>query len=401
MQARAAVSALVLAGIALAGCGASSTPTTTTSSTTTTTLAPPLGRGQQAPGSAIPFAQVGPGWLLATWNQNKPIGPGEKVPPGNLESPPTSLFLVNPVGGRYLVVANPNANYYLAAWSGDARRALMVSVGANPVLRQVSLSTGATLSSFTFKESNSVLFTSARFTRPNGYALIVVAQVNGHDVPYRYSTTGVLQQRYPSNFSSLGRFDGSVLSSPDGTQLVLGAERGVAVVANDGTLVSQLPVPGTAGFCQAMRWWATNVVLASCMGSNGSARLYKVPTDGSAVTALTAVPVRPDYGDMNAWKLLSGTYVLAAGGCGSTYVAKLLPSSRTAPITVPGVAPGSSVWIDGATDEQLALQATVSCGNGESALWFNPATNVSTVVLGPPLQGGGVTSVLSYPVPQG
>jgi TolB protein len=41
----------------------------------------------------------------------------------------------------------------------------------------------------------------------------------------------------------------------------------------------------------------------------------------------------------------------------------------------------------------------MACGSGVSVLWFDPAANTSTVVLGPPLNGGGVIDALMYPDP--
>jgi TolB protein len=44
----------------------------------------------------------------------------------------------------------------------------------------------------------------------------------------------------------------------------------------------------------------------------------------------------------------------------------------------------------------LALLAQVGCGGSDSLLTYDPATNSSTVLLGPPVNGGGVTEALLY-----
>ena len=386
---RMAVASLPL-GVLLAGCGSSGSAAPTT---TTTTLA----RGQQGPVSAIPWSQVGSGWLLATWSKNTPVAPGERAP-GNLANPPSYLYLVDHQGGRYLIRSAPNSNESLAGWSGDDNRALMVSGSGAPTFTQIDLATGRPASAFTLRTSNSVFYQSVSYSRPNGLALLVVTQTNGAQLLQRYSPTGSLQVTYPHTFTQVGRFDGTVLSSPDGQHLVLGTYQGVAYLGNDGAVVSQVAVPGTT-YCSPTRWWAPGVVLASCMGASSGSRLYKIPVDGGAVAAMTVVPKAPDAGDLNAWAVGGGVYVQDAGGCGELYLAKLQANGATTPVTVRIVVNGESIFVLGATSTELALQATVVCGSGKSALWYNPTTRVASVVLGPPINGGGVTTAISYPDP--
>jgi TolB protein len=121
------------------------------------------------------------------------------------------------------------------------------------------------------------------------------------------------------------------------------------------------------------------------------------------VVPLTGAPLKsgPDVGDLNAWAIGSGVYLQDAGGCGYQYLAKLQVNRLTKPVTVPGVVRGDSIFVLGVANGQLALQATVACGGGQSALWFNPAKNTATVVLGPPLNGGGVQAAVPYPDPMG
>ena len=53
-----------------------------------------------------------------------------------------------------------------------------------------------------------------------------------------------------------------------------------------------------------------------------------------------------------------------------------------------------TVGVDGAA---LDLHATLSCGGGRSLLRYDPGTNTTTVLLGPPVNGGGVIAALPYP----
>jgi len=54
--------------------------------------------------------------------------------------------------------------------------------------------------------------------------------------------------------------------------------------------------------------------------------------------------------------------------------------------------PGGMFGVHGGN---LELQATQSCG--ESLLSYDPVANTSTVLLGPPVNGGGVVDAMAYP----
>ena len=48
-------------------------------------------------------------------------------------------------------------------------------------------------------------------------------------------------------------------------------------------------------------------------------------------------------------------------------------------------------------DRGLELQASLSCGDGEALLDYDPAAGTSTVLLGPTVNGGGVVDAMVYP----
>lgn len=374
-----------------------STSTTSTPHSTTTTETPPLPMGAQGAVSAIPWAHVGSGWLLALWGPNSGAGAGP-FPAGDVPTSQetTMLFLVDPLGGRYLVATlAPPAPSSLAGWSGDGRRAILTTFnGSQTTVTQIDLTTGQTSNQF-------ALDGNVSYTRPTGLAVLATsstATTPTITTLQRYSMNGSLQQAYPTSFGQVGAFDGSVLSSPDGTQLVMGAAKGLALVRNDGSLVSQLPVAGATN-CTVTRWWSTGVALASCYASASSPQLYEVPISGAAVTTLTGPPVAPDYGDLNAWEVGNKVYLQNAGACGSLFLGELQSNGTSSEVTVPDVDSGSSVVVIGTDGSRLALQATVGCGSGISAMWFNPTENTTSVVLGPPVNGGGVIAALVYPSP--
>jgi TolB protein len=259
----------------------------------------------------------------------------------------------------------------------------------------VDLTTGKTVDTFSVGQTASL-----SFTRPDGLAVLSSATTGSTSTLARYSLGGDLQLTYPTAFSQVGTFEGTFLLSPDGTRLLMAARTGIAVVSNSGTVLSQIPVPGTTD-CRLTRWWAPTVALGSCISTTGADRLWEIPTSGAAPTALTAKPVPPDAGDLNAWQTPSGVYLQDAGGCGSVYLAKLQADSTTSPVTVPNVNSADSVDVLGTNGGLIGLQATFSCGPGISALWFDPVADTTTVVLGPPVNGGSVTGAILYPEPNG
>ena len=86
----------------------------------------------------------------------------------------------------------------------------------------------------------------------------------------------------------------------------------------------------------------------------------------------------------------------AEGPCGHKFLAKLNADGTTSQVSVPNVDSRRSVVVVGANGGDLTLQASVSCGTGESLLEYNPASSTSTVLLGPTVNGGGVIGAVPY-----
>jgi len=366
------------------------------------TTAPPLARGAQASRSAIPWSQVGPGWMLAIWGPAPIPAPGEQPPAGSLtqDNETTTLFLVNPIGGRYVVTTfAPPANRQVVDWSPDRRRALLEHFGTSPGVDQLDLTTGVVRA-----VSVEPSLARASYTRPAGRAVLV-----GREVPatggslrpalVRLGLDGAQQQSYPMDFPTVGQYGGSDISTPDGTQLVLGTSKGMAVLGNGGTIIRELTVGGAN--CSPVRWWSAGVVLASCLSADSTyPRLWLVPLSGAAPTTLTAPSAAAgDLGDIDAWRIPSGTFAQSLGGCGSEYVSRVGADGATTRVEVPGVDPTKTIVVLGSHDDQLVLQASPACGGGQSLLWFSPSADTTTVVLGPPLNGGAVLGGLLSPDP--
>lgn len=354
-------------------------------------LQAPSSLGAAGGPGAVPWGEVGQGWLLATW---QPVLPSRHHPGSD-----QYLVLTSPTATRYLIarLASPDAE--LVAWSGDGQRALLVSSTPATRLSVMDLRTGTIVHAFDFHSTNSVFFETAGFTRPDGYALDVSTQTNNHQLLTRYSVDGAPLENYPTAFSRIGTFTGSWIPSPDGTRLVMGASHGLAVIDNaGGAVLSQLPIGGAADrYCVPVRWWTATVVLARC-GSAG--QLFEFPVAGGTPRALTERPVAPIAGDLGAWHVGTSVYVQVALGCGAVWVAHLHGAVPTL-VHVPRVSMAHSLFVVGTTSTSLALQSTLVCQHGVSLLWWTPSTNAVQVVLGPPVTPGGVNGALAYPTPFG
>ncbi|OBK46781.1 hypothetical protein [Mycobacterium sp. 1081908.1] len=358
---------------------------------------PMAAHGVEAPLGAVPWSQVGPGWMLAMWSPAPGLRPGETPPPGapTWETATTTLYLVDPAGGRYPITTFPPPGKAqspkLVDWSGDGTRALFSTEEKDrTVLTEVDLRSGAK-TTFTVDRTG----VNPRYTRPDGKAVLLYKWKESKPGSLeRVDLAGNHQLTYPVDKD----FDG-YLSTPDGTQLVLGTASGLALMGNDGAVGKALPIAGERD-CAPTRFWDADSTIAvtRCTGSAGS-QLWLVPIDGGKPTALTAPnngQKGPDYGDLDAWQVPAGRYVQAAGACGVIFLAKVNDDGTTSKVSVPE-AKSDSVAVLGVNDGHLELKARAGCGGGQALIDFNPAAGTSTVLLGPPVNGGGVISAVPYP----
>jgi TolB protein len=394
-----ALAAMMAAACSSTSSTASHDVSSSASAAGTTAAQAAAAHGAEAPLGAVPWSQVGPGWTLSLWSPVAAAHPGSPPPPGEptYETSATTVYLLDPAGGRYPVITFPppgqdKSSPELAGWSGDGSRALFYAPSSTPPSAIiVDLHTG--------KQTTIPVPGRPRFTRPDGKALLVLEDNGIPPGLARVDLSGKPQLTYPTAGNA---FNGEYLSTPDGTRLVLGTATDLVLMGNDGTVGSRLAIPGQS-HCRPLRWWdgiAGTTVLASCDVSTGGSRLWRVPINGGAPQALTAPNTGgngPDLGDMNAWQLPAGTFVQASGACGSEFLAKLNADGTTSPVSVPEVNKDSSVRVIGVDGAGIDLQAEISCGPGQSLLRYDPAANTSTVLLGPPVNGGGVIATIPYP----
>ena len=256
-----------------------------------------LAAGRQGSAASIPWSEVGPGWLLAEWLPTAPKASGAANPTSR-----ATLFLIDPLGGRY-AIATPGVSpsSYLAAWSGDGKRALFeaqTNSVTSSVVTVLQLQTGR---STTFAIASDGP-RSIAFTEPDGLAVIAGNQVqsNGTIPMERFDLNGALAYSYPAAFPQAGSVEGGALYSPDGTELVLGTARGLEVVTNGGQPVRYLPARRGAGTCQPIRWWtwrlARRPTVSRCCGwsppTGASPRLSPWRQSVVRVISATSTPGR-------------------------------------------------------------------------------------------------------------
>jgi TolB protein len=331
-----------------------------------------LGANQVTTGDHVPWDRVGAGWYLALVDE----GPQGEF---GINARHQMLDLVNPLGGRYQMVkttvgSNGSGFRQLADWSADGRRALvLVGPGsAHPRAVTYDLEAG-----------------THRVVELGGHTASVAFGPSGSLYVTRYGTRygAAVLRRDPDGSAHVvvRRTAGQVLASLQGRRIVVApyASRNhhLEVVASDGRVLASLAVPAK---CAPVRWQDARTVLASCYNpSNGATRLFAVPVDGSAVTAVSARhgAGSADLGDLDARRLDGTTFLEAAGPCGVVFLARQHPDGTATEVRVPGST--GNVYLLGTRDHELVLQTGVSCDGGGSRAaitHFDPRTHVDRVI---------------------
>jgi TolB protein len=346
-------------------------------------LAAPSAR-PAASASKVPLSKVGLGWSIAEYSNAPLPKEGQKPKPGT-----TTLYAVSPQGTKYPFYSWSHdegnlSSYTLVDWSGDKQRVLVAN--GNGRYEQISLVTGKVINSFKLDPSISPF----GYTRPDGEN-ILTSGVDGVGVR-RYNLDGQLQK-------VLSATGFNALESPSGTTVLVEAKYGLEEVSNAGGVVGRLHAPIAVTGCYPTRWWTASTVLAWCNAAHGpsAARLWLFSTSTSKVTALTAQRgnTGPDLGDIDAWKLSSGTYLQALGPCGVEFVAQQWANGSAHQVKLPGVNYPSFHVVTG-HGSSLLVQAENGCSAGASLVWFNPHTKKVSWVFRTPKNVSGLQLAIPY-----
>jgi TolB protein len=348
-----------------------------------------LGYGAEGSASEIPWSDVNSGWTLALWGQTS--------------TSRKELFAVDPEGGRYLVASGLPEWASIVGWSGDTQRVMIESSDNGLQARTVTeydLANGAVLNQFQI--GSNVLGIS--YTQPHGLAVLRVLQAKSAGAPEQLQRTdlaGNVEMSFPMTFGDgLGNFTGSAMETPDGTEIVMGATKGLAIVGNDGSIVSRIRIPGTVN-CQPVHWWSADVALVMCSQTqNGPATqgiYWTVPISGGAPTELPEA-YNPA---VDVYQLADGAAYGQGAACGVEWIEQL-GSANPPRITPPGTSDLATDEIVGTVGNDLIVNVMGSCDMPAHAkpvselLYFDPQSGSVQALLGGPINGGFVTSVTQF-----
>ena len=350
----------------------SASPTHTAVTSTHTAVAPPamLGNGRQGARSAVPWSEVGTGWTVALWTPDTASSSESQA----LQTAPERLYLVDPLGGRYLITELPANTWQLEDFSGDGHRALLLryvqSVGSSR-LAEVNLQTGALGAEFDPGPN----LAAAQYTKPLGTAIEVVTpqglrkvDLTGHQE--LYSTAITAQPLY----------------SPDGLTQLVGTTKDLRLFSNAGTLVRTVGNPPGRQYCVPVRWSTPTVAVVNCSTAAGDVGVWLVPIDGSAPSPM-AVQDGAHY--TNAALFGSDLFAQTSFGAPCTGSVGSLDGTTFTRLTLPGDTDSNQVAITGLTASSIRISLKQSCRQ-TTLLSYDPATGQSTVLLGGSLNGGTI-----------
>ena len=333
--------------------------------------------------SAIPWPQVGAGWMAATW-----------LPSGDARQ--GVLFLVSPAGIRYRVADVPNTATVVDV-SPDGRRILTAGSSPKGDYSQWDTASG-TQQPIPTRDLDQL-----RFTKPSAKALLGLERTSADNAsvtvqqPVRLSLDGTLEASYGVAASGVG----GVTQSPDGLEVLASGSQGIRVYGNaTGVFLDRLATP--VGSCEPVSWWPDGRLVMRCNASGAVvANLWLAPLDGSAPVQLTRAGSDPaqGMGYADAWPGTHETLVQDVVGCGSGQLGLLGPDGRANHIDFArtGWAPGDSSTVVTVYGDTAYLVSTVGCGGTPANVLarYDLTTGQHTALLGPGVNGGTVGPVVA------
>jgi hypothetical protein len=342
-------------------------------------------------GDLVPWNWVDEDWVLAlytpTWGS------------------PYALYLVSPHGEIFEVYSWDDGEtrpFDLYDWRPDGG-AVLVAVGfhgeGDPEIRLLDLQAR---SSRTVATGYLGIEGFASFSRPTGRDLVVRTGDGTTERIEVRRTDGslfsiLLDHLRPPEWYR----EATWLYSLEGTTVVVADGEGLQLLSNLGDWVRDLASPGEA--CRPVRWWDATTFLARCLPPEVLAylpnsyygRLWLVPIDGGAATALTALPADPvfvgDFGFFDARQASGRLFANWGGDCGAASVNLVDADGTTAPIT-------SSQMI-GTVGSNLVVRRWDACDQSGAGLHLvgPDGTDVRALLVPPPTDSWGVIDALMLP----
>jgi hypothetical protein len=337
-----------------------------------------VGAGQTASRLAVPWSKVGAGWALVTYTTATPFAARPRAGA-------TTLYLVNPAGGKYVMYRWPHVNadggVNLVAWSGDGTRAMLwVAKGPTSSAQQLQQLTLATGRLARLRLPASAIPIS--YTRPDGLAVLTYRVLTSPQRIRlaRYSLSGRLEKvlftlKTTSNNGGFISISQSSPYNPDGTAIALTAAPGgvtgpehTVLISNAGGLIRRYRPTAS---CLIVRWWTASQLLT---GNCAATRLFVTPVGGAKPRPLTPASTSPHQGVQDAWLLARHVYVQVTGpACGSGSLG-VVRNGRLVKLA-------ARAAIVTASASRLLI-VTERCMGSSALLWFNPRNSAEMRVLG-------------------
>lgn len=341
---------------------------------------------QEQPRSAIPWSQVGPGWVVAVWASNR-------------AAPTGTLYLVSPTATRYAIASIPT-NFSAVDVSPDGRRVLTQSLNSQSVS-----DTSQTVTEWDLTSGTSHVVAKAtrtvRYSKPTAKAILVSDDPSGDPLQghlERRGLDGSLQISFPVG-SAAG------IETPDGLFIVAHSNEGLTVFGNStGAVVHSLPAPNGYGGCYPISWWSDGRVVVTCSSSGGVDlnNVWLYPVSGGPPAQLTQASSRAQRGYVNAWQLSGGVLLEQAQACAygplDIQIGNAAPRSLNPDLKGIGLALAREdpdhVVNDSAYVPVAPSDSTTGggCSGGTGLGLYNVVTGASAKLLGPQVNGGTVFS---------
>ena len=350
----------------------------------------PLQHGEVGPRTDVPWRSVGRGWTIAEW--------------GNSNSSAVTVYLVNPVGGRYAIAKLPS--YLPPVWSSDVRDVLLTENGGG-ITEHLDMVTG-TLTSIPIRKN---VFVAGVLP---GHAFGVLAFMPGaHGTPPTFGILGprgTIVTRFPTSAPGAGSFsndiqfgtDTDTISTATG-EMVLGGTTGIALVTATGHVTRVLAPPAGSTTCQPYRLWSPTVLVASCSNHHRITGAYLMPLDGSQPNRLSLAAAPAGYfGVANAWAMTGHTLVTLGTGCGPPGVELVRTDGTHAQFGLPRAKGTYGVVVPEQAYDTTIIAMTTGANQcvgdkGPSLVSIDIRTQKTTVLLGPGLTGGTIEEVAAWP----
>ena len=268
------------------------------------------------PYEAIPWGEIGPGWILATLQANH-TDPGSIVPYG--------LYLIGPDDVHYAVgtAGGYGWSFRLQAWSPDGLRFLAVMWSEADEAENLWLGDLETHGMTLLRQGDQHAWTSGGFVG-DGHLVVITGSENRSTIELLSLESGqtnlLIDEARPASSGGTDMIYYGASWVAVGSHLVTVDSTTIQLRDLDGAVVATLDLPAPA--CTAVRTWDAATALVMCADTTGttdpefeawgydaSRGLWLVPLDGSAATKL-AGPGR--FGDALA---IGDTVVFENLGC--------------------------------------------------------------------------------------